>query len=97
MRASGRAVLTGAVVFAIAMGALESGGWWWAWLAGIVLLMFGGRVRLQLVGVRLSAANRFILRENRKTRRHTRAMARQRRRRIRDQQRAMRARHRQAQ
>ncbi len=93
----GAAVLGAAVVFSVVMGALEHGGWWWAWLAAIVLL-FGGRVRLPLLGrVRLDAATRFILRENRKTRRHTRAVARQRRHRIRDQQRAMRARRRQAQ
>ena len=94
----GSAVLGAAVVFSVAMGALSSGGWWWAWLAGIVLLLFGGRVRLPLLGgSRLDAATRYVLRENRVTRRHNRRIARERRRRIRDQRRAMRARRRQAQ
>jgi len=94
----GGAVLGAAVVFSVAMGALSSGGWWWAWLAGIVLLLFGGRVRLPLLGrVRLDAATRYVLRENRVTRRHNRHLARQRRRRIRDQHRAARTRRRQAQ
>jgi hypothetical protein len=94
----GTAVLGAAVIFSVAMGALSSGGWWWAWLAGIVLLMFGGQIRLPLLGrVRLDAATRYVLRENRVTRRHNRHLARQRRRRIRDQRRAARARRRQAQ
>lgn len=90
-----RAVLA-AVVFAIAMGALEHGGWWWAWLAGITLVLFGVRLPV-LGGVRLSAANRAIFRENRRTRRHTRQLARQRRHRIRNQRRAVRQRRRQTQ
>jgi hypothetical protein len=91
------AVLTAAVVFAIAMGALEDGGWWWAWLAGVGLVAARRGVRVPLLGVRLSAANRYILRENRRTRKNTRHLARQRRRRICDQRRAQRARRRQAQ
>jgi hypothetical protein len=98
MRVSVRAVLGAAVVFAIAMGALEYGGWWWAWLAGIVLMTLRGGVRLPLLGgARLSASARFLLRENRKTRRDNRQLARQRRRRLRDQRRAARQRRRQAQ
>lgn len=98
MSASARSVLTAAVVFAIAMGALESGGWWWAWLAGIALAAARKGVRVPLWGgVRLSATNRFILRENRKTRRHTRQLAQQRRRSIRNRRRAMRQRRRQTQ
>lgn len=91
-------MLAAAVVFAIAMAALEHGGWWWAWLAGVGLLLFGGRVRLPLLGgIRLDAATRYVLRENRVTRRNNRRIARQRRRRIRDRRRAMRTRRRQAQ
>lgn len=99
MPASARTVLAVAVVFALAMGALEHGGWWWAWLAGIVLVLFGGRVRLPVLGggVRLNPTTRFILRENRRTRRHNRQLARQRRHRIRNQHRAMRQRRRQTQ
>jgi hypothetical protein len=94
---TGRAALGAAVIFSVAMGALSSGGWWWAWLAGIALLVLGRGIRLPLLGVRLDPATRFILRENRKTRRHTRQLARQRRRRLRDQKRAQRPRTRQAQ
>jgi len=90
----GRAVLGAAVIFSVAMGALSSGGWWWAWLAAIALLMFGRRVRLPLLGgIKLDTATRYVLRENRITRRHNRHLARQRRRRIR----AMRTRRRQTQ
>ncbi|MGH8919951.1 MAG: hypothetical protein ACRD0H_16740, partial [Actinomycetes bacterium] len=71
-------MLTAAVVFALAMGALEHSGWWWVWLVGIVLLAARRGVRLPVLGgVRLSAANRAIFRENRRTRRHTRQLARQ--------------------
>jgi hypothetical protein len=97
MNAPGRAVLGATVVFSIAMGALSEGGWWWAWMAGIALLVFGRGIRLPLLGVRLDPATRFILRENRRTRRDNRAIARQRRRRLRDQERAQRPRIRQAQ
>jgi hypothetical protein len=97
MRAPTHAVLGAAVAFSVLMGALTSGGWWWAWFAGIGLLVFGRGIRLPLLGVRLDPATRFILRENRKTRRHTRHLARQRRRRLRDQKRAQRPRTRQAQ
>jgi hypothetical protein len=90
-------VLGTAVVFALAMGALERGGWWWAWLAVIAVFLFGG-VRFPLLGrIRLDPATRFILRENRRTRRHNERIARQRRRRLRDQKRAQRPRTRQAQ
>lgn len=98
MRGPARTVLGAAVVFAVAMGALESGGWWWAWLAGIAVLVLGRGVRLPLLGgVKLDATTRFILRENRRTRRNTRHLARHRRRRMKDQQRAQRARRRQTQ
>lgn len=91
-------VLGAAVVFAVAMAALESGGWWWAWLAGIAVIVLGRGIRLPLIGgIKLDAATRYVLRENRVTRRHNRHVARQRRRRIRDQQRARRARRRQTQ
>ncbi|MGH3806765.1 MAG: hypothetical protein ACRDRU_09050 [Pseudonocardiaceae bacterium] len=89
-------MLTAAVVFAIAMGALESGGWWWAWLTGITLVLTKG-VRLPLLGVKLNPTNAYIMRENRKTRRHNRHLAQQRRRRIRDQRRAQCSRRRQTQ
>jgi hypothetical protein len=96
MSRTARVVLGAAVVFALAMGALEHGGWWWAWLVGAVVVVArgGGRV---LGGVRLDPATRFILRENRRTRRDNHAIARQRRRRLRDQKRAQRPRTRQAQ
>jgi hypothetical protein len=91
-------VLGAAVVFALAMGALEHGGWWWVWLAGIAAVVLGRGVRLPLLGrMKLDAATRFILRENRRTRRDTRQLDRQRRRRIRDQLRAQRTRRRQTQ
>ena len=61
-----RTVLAAAVTFALGMGALEHGGWWWAWF--IVALALWKRLGLPF-GVKLSPTNRFILRENRKTRR----------------------------
>lgn len=98
MNANARVVFIAAVVFALAMGALERGGWWWAWLVGIALLTFGRGVRLPLIGgIRLDAATRYVLRENRRTRRYNRHLARQHRRRIRNQKRAQRPRIRQAQ
>jgi hypothetical protein len=96
MSRSTRVVLGAAVVFALAMGALERGGWWWASLAGAVLVGVCGGGRL-LGGVRLDPATRYVLRENRRTRRDNHAIARQRRRRLRDQKRAQRPRTRQAQ
>jgi hypothetical protein len=93
----GTRALLAAVVFAVLMGALTNGGWWWVVLAALAFLVLGGRVRLPLTGVRLSAANRFILRENQRTRRDNRRLARQRRRRARNERRAMRDRKRQAQ
>lgn len=96
MSARSRGVLFSAVVFALAMGALECGGWWWAWLAGAILVGVRGGGRL-LGGVRLDPAIGYVLRENRRTRRHNRRIARQRRRRLRVQKRAQRPRTRQAQ
>jgi hypothetical protein len=96
MGRSARVVLGAAVAFAIAMGALQRGGWWWAWLAGAVVLGVRGGGRL-LGGVRLDPATRYVLRENRRTRRHNQRIARQRRRRLRDQKRAQRPRTRQTQ
>jgi hypothetical protein len=46
MRASIRRVLTFAVLFSIAMGALSDGGWWWVWLALVILARRTARVRL---------------------------------------------------
>jgi hypothetical protein len=64
MSASARSVLTAAVVFAIAMGALQDGGWWWLWFGVAWLVVIGPR--LPLFGrVKISAANRYIMRENR--------------------------------
>jgi len=68
-------VLFAAVVFSIAMSALEHGGWWWLWLAAAIVGMKGTRV-LGLGGVRLSPSARYVLRENRRVRSHTRATAR---------------------
>jgi hypothetical protein len=90
----GSAVLGAAVVFSVAMGALSSGGWWWAWLAAIALFTFGGRVRVPLGGVQLT---RYVMRQNQITRRNNRRTARQIRRRTRTQRRAARTRRRQAQ
>lgn len=67
-----------AVVFATAMGALEHGGWWWAWFAVVWLVVIGPSVPL-LGRVKLSLAARYIVRENRKIRRENRAIARERR------------------
>jgi hypothetical protein len=94
----GRAVLGAAVLFSIVMGAVSSGGWWWACLAVIALPALSGRVRLPMLGrLRLDPVTRFILRENQRTRRDNRCIARERRRRIRDHRRATRKRRRQAQ
>jgi hypothetical protein len=91
------AALTAAVVFAIAMGALQDGGWWWAWLSASAAVTLARGVRLPLIGVKLSPTNAYVLRENRKTRRHNHELARRRRRIQRQQRRAQRARRRQAQ
>lgn len=68
-------MLVAAVVFALAMGALEHGGWWWLWLGVAVLGMRG--VRLPgLGGVKLSPAARYVIRENHRSRAYTRRAAR---------------------
>lgn len=98
MRTPARTALGAAVVFSVAMGALSSGGWWWVWLAALVVPLLSGRIRLPVLGrVRLDPVTRFILRENARTRRHNRRIAHQRRRRYRTQRRAMRQRRRQVQ
>jgi hypothetical protein len=98
MRAPARTVLGAAIAFSVAMGALSSGGWWWAWLALLALPLLSGRVRLPVLGrVRLDPITRLILRENARTRRENHRIRRERRRRIRDQRRAIRKRRRQAQ
>lgn len=43
MKPSTRTVLSAAMVFAFAMGTLEQGGWWWAWLGGVVWALTGFR------------------------------------------------------
>jgi hypothetical protein len=75
MKPNAQTVLIAAVVFAIAMGALQDGGWWWLWFGVAWLVVIGPR--LPLFGrVQISAANRYIMRENRKVRRDTRKAAR---------------------
>jgi hypothetical protein len=72
MRAHSRTVLTAAVVFAIAMSALESGGWWWAWLAATVLIACKS-IRLPWTSyVKLAQAARYTVLINRTTRRYNR-------------------------
>ncbi|MGQ0715728.1 MAG: hypothetical protein ACT4NP_00200 [Pseudonocardiales bacterium] len=93
-----RSVLGVAVVFSVAMGALSSGGWWWAVLAVLAVPLLSGRVRLPMLGrVRLDPITRLIIRENARTRRENHRIRRERRRRIRDHRRAIRKRRRQAQ
>ncbi len=46
MRSSTRRVLTAAVLFSVAMGALTEGGWWWVCLAVLLLARRAVRVRL---------------------------------------------------
>jgi hypothetical protein len=92
-----RVVLCAAVVFALAMGALEFGGWWWAWLTASAVVLLHRGIYLPLLGARLDPATRYVLRENQRTRRHNQRIAQQRRRRLRDQKRAQRPRTRQAQ
>jgi|SRR6266566_4415788 hypothetical protein len=76
-----RTVITAAMVFAVAMGALQNGGWWWAWLAGAVLMGMRRGVGFPLSGGgRVSAANRFITADNRRIGRDLRRQARQKRR-----------------
>lgn len=90
MRARGRLVLGGAVVFAVAIGALESGGWWWAWLAAATAVVIARGVRLPFIGVRLNPTSRYILAENRRTRRNNRELTRRKRRAHRQQRRVAR-------
>lgn len=92
-----RAAIGAATVFAVAMAALSSGGWWWMWLAVLALPVLSGRIGVPLLGrFRLDPVRRLILRENALTRRENRRVRRGRRRRLRDQRRAMRERRRQA-
>lgn len=97
MSAPSRAVLVGAVVFALAMGALEHGGWWWAWFTASTVILLRKSVHLPPLGVKLHRARRYIIHENRNTRRHNRELARHHRHRQRQQRRAQRARRRQTQ
>lgn len=83
MSARSRVLLFAAVVFALAMGALEHGGWRWAWLvAGVWVLVL--RFRLPLIRVvRRPAIHRYfrhMWREDRKARRWQRRVMRQQRR-----------------
>jgi hypothetical protein len=98
MPAHGRAVLFGALVFAIAMGALERGGWWWAaWFTALVVVLLRRGIHLPPLRVKLNPATAYILRENRKARRHNRELTRRQRHRQRQQRRVQRARRRQTQ
>src|SRR5262249_46684583 len=64
-------VLVAAVLFAVAMGALEHGGGWGFWLAVGWGLLTGAR--LPIIGpLKLSPANRHIIRQNHITRRWNR-------------------------
>lgn len=68
-----RTVLTGAVLFALAMATLTYGDWWWAWLVGGMVVLASGRMRF--LG---TTGNRHIIRQNHKTRRANRKIMRQR-------------------
>ena len=76
-------VLIAAVVFALAMGALEHGGWWWVWL-GVAAWGLFLRFRFPVIwSVRRSTTRRYfrhVRRENRKELRARRRLARQQRR-----------------
>lgn len=73
-----RTALTGAVVFAMAMTALEDGGWWWVVLAATVWAITG--LRLPLLGrLTLSRSHRYVIAENRRVLRNNRRLARERR------------------
>jgi hypothetical protein len=74
-----RAALLGALLFAIAMTALEEGGWWWAALVVATSWITGIRLPL-LSRLRLPSSHRYIISENRKTRQNNRRVARERRR-----------------
>jgi hypothetical protein len=54
------------------MSALESGGWWWAWLATIVLIACKGFRPLWMGCVKLARAARYVMTANQKTRRYNR-------------------------
>ena len=97
MSTHSRAVLLGAVVFALAMGALEHGGWWWAWFTAAAVILLRKSVHLRPIGVKLHRARRYIIRENHRVHRHHRELARRQRHRRRQQRRAQRVRRRQAQ
>jgi hypothetical protein len=74
-----RAAMLGALLFAIAMTALEQGGWWWA--VFIVATSWITGIRLPLLSrFRLPSTHRYIISENRKTRRNNRRITRERRR-----------------
>ena len=92
MSSQSRVVLFGAVVFALAMGAVERGSWWWAWLAASAVMLL--RHLPLLRNVKLNPTTAYVLRENRKTRRHNRKLARRQRYRKRQQRRVQRARRR---
>jgi hypothetical protein len=78
MKSSTRTVLAAAVIFALAMGALEHGGWWWAWLFLAVWALTGFR----LPRFKLSRFKKLFLayRKRGKDRRERRCLARQQRR-----------------
>jgi hypothetical protein len=83
MTSSTRDVLVTAVIFALAMSALEHGGWWWVWL-GVAL--WGTLLRFRLPVIRpvkrstTRRHHRHVRWENRKQRRARRRLARQQRR-----------------
>jgi len=74
-----RPVLAAAVLFALAMGALQHGGWWWASLGVGVLLLKGARLPFPGPS-RVPRVNRYIIRQNRIAMRENRKNARRRRR-----------------
>jgi hypothetical protein len=77
--------LTAVAVFALAMGAREHGGWWWAWLAVAVgVLLLCSRLPLILIwvirGLAIHRYFRHIRHDDRKNRRARRRLVRQQRR-----------------
>lgn len=73
-----RAAMLGALLFAIAMTALEQGGWWWAMLIVATSWLTGIRLPL-LIRFRLPSSHRYVISENRKTRQNNRRIVRERR------------------